>query len=48
MGTHKNSFYFFFQIYLIIWPCHMACEILVPPPGTEPTPSALDAWNLNH
>ena len=24
------------------------CEILVPQPGTEPGPPALEAWSLNH
>ena len=26
----------------------MACGILVPPPGIEPTPSAVEAQSLNH
>ena len=26
----------------------MACGILIPQPGIEPTPPALEAWNLNH
>ena len=26
----------------------MACGILVPGPGTEPTPPALEAWGINH
>ena len=25
-----------------------ACGILVPRPGIEPTPPAVEAWNLNH
>ena len=36
-------FFFFFS-----WPCCTACGILVPPPGMEPTPLALEAWSLNH
>ena len=39
-----NSFVFNF-IYLFIfvsWPCHMAYGILVPPPGIEPVPPALE------
>ena len=35
------SFFFF-------WPHHAARGILVPQPGTEPTPLALEAWSLNH
>ena len=27
---------------------HVECGILVPLPGIEPTPPALEAWNLNH
>ena len=27
---------------------HVECGILVPWPGIEPTPPALEAWNLNH
>ena len=30
------------------WPCHTACGILVPQPGTEPEPSAVKAWSPNH
>ena len=26
----------------------MACRILVPQPGMEPMPPALEAWSLNH
>ena len=29
-------------------PCHVACRILVPPPGMEPLPLAVEAWSLNH
>ena len=35
----------------IFWLHHVACGILVPPPGTEPMPSALEVLttrNLNH
>ena len=28
------------------WPCHVACEILVPPPGIEPVPPAVEARSL--
>ena len=36
----KWDFFFFF--------CHMGCGILVPWPGLEPMPPALEAWSLNH
>ena len=44
-------FYCFYFIVLsfFFWPHCMACRILVPPPGIEPTPTpALEAWSLNH
>ena len=30
------------------WPCFTACGILVPRPGIELVPPALEVWNLNH
>ena len=30
------------------WPCHVACGILVPGPGTEPVPSAVKVQSPNH
>ena len=33
---------------LFFWPHHVACSILVPPPGMEPLPLAVEAWSLNH
>ena len=30
----------------LLWPCRADCWILVPPPGIEPVPSALEAWSL--
>ena len=30
------------------WLCHAACGILVPLPGIEPAPPAVEAWSLNH
>ena len=33
-----------FFFFLIFWPC----GILVPRPGIEPTPHALEEWSLNH
>ena len=35
-------FFFFF------WPRCVACGILVPQPGIEPTPLVLEVWSLNH
>ena len=36
----KKNFFF--------WLYPMACRILVPWPGIEPTPPAVEAWSLNH
>ena len=30
------------------WLCHVACEILVPQPGTEPRPKAVKVLSINH
>ena len=35
-------------ISFLFWPHPTACGILVPQPGTEPTPTSLDGWSLNH
>ena len=42
--------YSFFSIicFVLFRPCHMACRILVPWPGIEPTPSAVKVWGPNH
>ena len=47
MGAHPATYgeTFFF---LIFWPRHAACGILVPQPGIKPTPPALEAQSLNH
>ena len=29
------SFYLFICLFIYLWPCHMACGILVPRPGIE-------------
>ena len=34
-------------IFLYVWLCYSSCGILVPQPGMEPTPSAVEAWSLN-
>ena len=41
---HVGTWYFFF----FFWLCHMACRILVPQPGTEPVPPAVEVQSLNH
>lgn len=38
----KLLFCFFF------WPCYMACNILVPQPGIELVPPAVELQNTNH
>ena len=38
----KGLPYFFFLA------TRQACGILVPQPGIEPAPPAVEAWNLNH
>ena len=39
----------FFKIYfLIFWLRHAPCGILVPQPGIEPVPRALEVQRLNH
>ena len=35
-------------ILFYFWPHHMACRILVPQPGIEPLPPAVEVWSLNH
>ena len=43
MGFLFPDFFFFF-----FWPHHAACGILVPQPGIEPVPPAVEAQSLNH
>ena len=35
-------------VVVVFWPCHEACRVLVPQPGIEPMPPAVEAWSLNH
>ena len=35
-------------LFFFFWPHCMACGILVPSPGIEPTSPALEVWSLNH
>ena len=39
---------FIFKIFFIFWLHHAACGILVPRPGIEPGPPAVEAWSPNH
>ena len=47
--TPRHLTYFtYLLLNLFIWPCRAACRILVPRPGTEPMPPAVEAWSPNH
>ena len=41
-------FSFFWFFWGVSWPRSVACGILVPRPGIESAPPALEAQNLNH
>ena len=41
-ACHLLSFFF------CLWPCHMACRVLVSPTGIEAVPPAVEAQSLNH
>ena len=41
-------FLYFNDTLFIYRPCCMACGILVPCPGMEPTPPAVEVWSRNH
>ena len=46
-----NPNYRFFLLWLVLFfflPYHEACWILVPQPGVEPVPPAVEAWSLSH
>ena len=43
-STKKGQYYLLF----VFWPHHVACEILVPQPDTEPMTSAVKARSPNH
>ena len=38
----------FFVLFCFVWPCCVACGILVPWPGVEPRPSTVKAQSPNH
>ena len=40
--------HFFLASIFVFWPCPTACRILVPQPGMEPMPPAVEACSLNH
>ena len=40
--------YMYIHIFFSMFRPHVACRILVPHPGTESVPSAVEAWCLNH
>ena len=39
---------FFVVVFSTFWPCPVACGTLVPRPGIEPAPPAVESRNLNH
>ena len=41
------SYNSFKNVFIYFWPQHAACGILVPPPGIEPAPPAVEAQALN-
>ena len=43
-----SSYFLFFFCTFRFWPCRDACGILVPRPGMEPAPPAVEARGLNH
>ena len=49
----ENAFYslasrYWFLNFFFFCLCRVACGILVPQPGIEPTPHAVEVWSLNH
>ena len=43
----KQVSLFFYRPFFFFWTCHLSRGILVPQPGTEPEPPALEARSLN-
>jgi len=47
----QETFFFFNKVksffFLTLWPHCEACGILVPQPGVEPVPPAVEEWSLN-
>ena len=49
IAVYKGDFFFFFKFYFIyLFFGYTACGILVPQPGIEAMPPALEVWSLNH
>ena len=42
------EFLLHFGFSFLFWPYHTACGILVPQPGIEPAPPAVEAQSPNH
>ena len=42
MGFLKKTFY------LLFWPLHVTCRIVVPQPGMEPGPPAVEVWRPSY
>ena len=48
-SPHASTLFFkIYILYHLFWPCSMACGILVPRLGIEPTPPAVKAQSFNH
>ena len=47
-SMYKFYFYFLKPYYYYFWPPHVACGVLVPPPGIVLAPPAVEARSLNH
>ena len=45
--VYRNTIFIFIYLFTF-WPRYTACGILVPRPGSEPVPPALEARSLNH
>ena len=43
--SFSSAFYFFFVCLFVFWPYCLACGILVPQPGINPVPPALEVWS---
>ena len=44
----RNVVVFIIIFFRFSWLCHTACGILVPQPGIEPAPPAVEVWTFNH
>ena len=48
LSVFCQKFFFFLVVVCLFWPHFTACRILVPQPGFEPGPSAMETWSPNH